>query len=185
MPPIRTTPEAPTRSPIPPSSQHTAAPASDPVSCRRVGPATSPTPERAEQEGPPPGGPSSTSSAPELPLRAADRKLDRAVKQAELGEGQRITPHVLRYNFGSLLIEAGENIAQVSRMLGHSDVGTTLRIYVHPVERAERAARSQDSLRVFERGTRVEQRGGQRRVSHPRLNAVDLAERSASEERRA
>lgn len=83
-----------------------------------------------------------------LDYRAAERKLDRAVKAAGLDGGQRITPHVLRYNFGSLLIEAGENIAQVSRMLGHGDVATTLRTYVHAVERAERAARSQNSMRA-------------------------------------
>ena len=89
--------------------------------------------------------------------------------------GQRITPHALRYNFGSLLIEAGENIAQVSWMLGHSDVAMTLRIYLHAVERNERAERSQESLQVFARGTTVERRGGQTRAIGAAASAADAA----------
>lgn len=117
-----------------------------------------------------------------LDYRAAERKLDRVVRAAGMDGGQRITPHVLRYNFGSLLIEGGENIAQVSRMLGHGDVSVTLRVYVHAVERAERAKRSQESLQVFARGTNVERRGRQTRVIEKASSTASLASVDRSRE---
>src|SRR5215510_15522508 len=42
---------------------------------------------------------------------------------------------VLRDTFGSLLLSNGKDIAEVSRLLGHSDCAITLKIYSHFVPR--------------------------------------------------
>ena len=41
------------------------------------------------------------------------------------------SPHVLRHTWASLMIEAGKNIAYVSRQLGHANPAITMSIYVH------------------------------------------------------
>jgi integrase len=71
------------------------------------------------------------------------RIMARAVKRAELEavtrDGQVIEPaptfHSLRHSHGSALIAAGWDIEEVSARLGHSDVGTTQRAYVHAYHR--------------------------------------------------
>lgn len=42
--------------------------------------------------------------------------------------------HVLRHTAGSILLEKGWTIAQVSALLGHADVSITARIYLHATE---------------------------------------------------
>jgi integrase len=41
-------------------------------------------------------------------------------------------PHDLRQIFGSWLVQAGVGIKRVSRLLRHSDVAITARVYAHP-----------------------------------------------------
>lgn len=41
------------------------------------------------------------------------------------------TPHSLRHGYGSILIKKGVDINIVSKLLGHKDVSTTLKIYIH------------------------------------------------------
>jgi len=41
------------------------------------------------------------------------------------------SPHALRHTWASLMIEAGKNIAYVSKQLGHANPGITMSIYVH------------------------------------------------------
>ena len=48
--------------------------------------------------------------------------------------------HDLRHAAATLLIEAGEELAVVSRLLGHSDFGTTANIYAHLTSSMERRA---------------------------------------------
>ena len=42
-----------------------------------------------------------------------------------------ITPHMLRHTYATLLYDAGVDVKNAQRYLGHSDVLTTLRIYTH------------------------------------------------------
>ena len=42
--------------------------------------------------------------------------------------------HALRHTFASLMIEGGCDVKTVSTILGHSDIATTMNIYVHPSE---------------------------------------------------
>jgi integrase len=76
------------------------------------------------------------------------RVLARAVKRADLEavedhHGAIVQPaptfHDLRHSHASALIAAGWDIEEVSSRLGHSDVGTTQRTYVHAFDAARRS----------------------------------------------
>lgn len=51
-----------------------------------------------------------------------------ATKRAGL---QGVTPHDLRHTCGSRLYANGLDVLTLSRLLGHSDVTVTMRVYVH------------------------------------------------------
>jgi integrase len=89
-----------------------------------------------------------TAAGGPLDHRAAGRRLDAIVRRAGLEvEGlPRITPHQLRYSYGSLLLEAGESIATVSRLLGHASEAVTLGVYVHEVERRDGGERTRAAM---------------------------------------
>lgn len=48
--------------------------------------------------------------------------------------------HSLRHTFATTLILKGEDIKVVSELLGHSDVGTTMRTYYHTIEKQKKQA---------------------------------------------
>jgi integrase len=85
------------------------------------------------------------------------RVLARAVKRAGLEaverDGQVVEPaptfHNLRHSHGSALIAAGWDIEEVSARLGHSDVGTTQRAYVHAYDAARRSEDRRNRLAVL------------------------------------
>jgi integrase len=76
-----------------------------------------------------------------------NRVLARAVKRAGLEaverNGEVVEPaptfHSLRHSHGSALIAAGWDIEEVSARLGHADIGTTQRAYVHAYDAARRS----------------------------------------------
>lgn len=84
----------------------------------------------------------------------AGRVLARAVKRAGLqaadhangGEHRAPTFHDLRHSHASKLINDGWDIATVSARLGHSEVATTMRVYIHEFERARRSADRRNRL---------------------------------------
>jgi integrase len=84
----------------------------------------------------------------------AGRVLRRAVQQAGLEaverDGQIVqhapTFHSLRHSHGSALIAAGWDIEEVSARLGHANIGTTQRIYVHAYDAARRSQQRRSRL---------------------------------------
>jgi site-specific recombinase XerD len=46
-------------------------------------------------------------------------------KLAQRAGFERVTPHVLRHSFAKLVLDAGEDLATVSRLLGHARLETT------------------------------------------------------------
>jgi integrase len=95
------------------------------------------------------------------------RVLARAVKRAGLEAVERDgkviehapTFHNLRHTHGSALIAAGWDIEEVSARLGHSDVGTTQRAYVHAYDAARRSSGRRDRLALMYGGD-AESHGG-------------------------
>ena len=82
------------------------------------------------------------------------RVLARAVKRAGLEaverDGEVVEPaptfHSLRHSHGSALIAAGWDIEEVSARLGHANVATTQRVYVHAYDAARRSNSRRDRL---------------------------------------
>jgi integrase len=77
------------------------------------------------------------------------RVLARAVKRSGLEATPELpapTFHCLRYTHGSALIAAGWDIEEVSARLGHSDIATTMRIYVHAYDAARRTDARRERL---------------------------------------
>ncbi|MCS7007522.1 MAG: site-specific integrase, partial [Gaiellaceae bacterium] len=69
--------------------------------------------------------------------RRAHALFQEAVRRAGLGE---VRPHDLRHSYGSILLDKGAPLPQVSRWLGHASVETTARVYAGVLEgRAQRS----------------------------------------------
>lgn len=67
----------------------------------------------------------------------------------EVGLKRCIKFHGLRHTFATTLIENKVDVKTVSSLLGHSDVSTTLNVYVHPSEDAKRNAINGSMRRAF------------------------------------
>lgn len=77
------------------------------------------------------------------------RNVYQAFIMKEVGLKHCIKFHGLRHTFASTLIESGTDVKTVSVILGHSDISTTLNVYVHPSEDAKRNAINSALKRAF------------------------------------
>jgi integrase len=57
-----------------------------------------------------------------------------------LGISSRVRFHDLRHTCATLLLSRGVNVKVVSEMLGHSDIGITLRVYAHVLPHMQQSA---------------------------------------------
>jgi hypothetical protein len=111
------------------------------------------------------------------------RALGRAARLAGLDDDAvRLRFHDLRHTFAShLIIDLGLDVAQVSRILGHASVSTTLDVYTHLFDHARHAAdmRAQMAASAFagllEPAARRDAEGG---------NVIPLARARALQRRR-
>ena len=69
--------------------------------------------------------------------RTLRQRFERVLKMLGINHH---TFHALRHTFASKLIEMGIDPKTVSELLGHSDINTTLNLYVHPNEQQKRDA---------------------------------------------
>jgi integrase len=67
------------------------------------------------------------------------------VARLSVGDGSCRRParfHDLRHATATLLLTGGEELAVISKVLGHADYGTTLKVYAHLDPKRARAAAS-------------------------------------------
>lgn len=109
------------------------------------------------------------------------RVLSRAARRAGLEamrdpDAEVVLPaptfHDLRHSNASALIAQGWDLQEVSSRLGHADVGTTQRTYVHEFDAARRSGERRDRLAKLYEAPAVEAR-------------LEAAGRSSSQQRRA
>lgn len=73
-------------------------------------------------------------SEPDQPLgphKFADRFAEFMDKFSWETKMQKLTPHELRHTYGTIQRERGVDIYTIQKVLGHSDISTTSKIYVH------------------------------------------------------
>ncbi|HJZ50029.1 MAG TPA: site-specific integrase, partial [Roseiflexaceae bacterium] len=75
--------------------------------------------------------------------------LQRDANKAGIGK---VTVHELRHTAGSLMLQAGKTMTTVSKILGHSSVGVTEKIYAHAYDDDKRDAVSSVSRRLRQVG---------------------------------
>lgn len=71
--------------------------------------------------------------------------LKRDAAKASIGD---VTVHQLRHTAGSLMLQAGQTMTTVSKILGHSSVGITERTYAHAFDEDKRDAVTQVTRRL-------------------------------------
>ena len=87
-----------------------------------------------------------TKTGSALQSRTVQRLMDRLADEAEIPRG-RLTPHVLRHNFATGLLERGADLVSIQRLLGHASIATT-RVYLEISDQTLRE--------IYKRATAIE-----------------------------
>ncbi|MBA3400758.1 MAG: tyrosine-type recombinase/integrase [Actinobacteria bacterium] len=79
------------------------------------------------------------------------RGLLAAVKKAGVNAEPKkpLTLHALRHGYGSMRIRAGDDVANVSRRLGHANPSITLGIHTHEINETRTLAETRERLDVL------------------------------------
>ncbi len=77
---------------------------------------------------------------PGYPLREAAALAWMNELLNELGFSKELTPHSLRHTYTTLMAEAGVDLLEIQRLLGHKNDSITRRVYLHVTESRKRAA---------------------------------------------
>lgn len=63
--------------------------------------------------------------------------IEQIEQDGKIVERPRFSPYDLRHFYASLLIESRVNLKRIQKLMGHTNIATTLNIYGHLIERAE------------------------------------------------
>lgn len=88
-----------------------------------------------------------------LSVRAVQRLFERL--RAMTGTAKRVTPHTMRHSWATIALTLGIDLATIADQLGHEDVNTTRKYYMHLVDERRRQA-----VRKLEIAIPPELRGG-------------------------